>query len=79
MEKKQKLIIAGVVGGLLFLIAIYVNFFTGGTSTPQEAVDNATKVTQEIETQTQAQPQEPPQIAPDDPGARVGKQPRNPS
>ena len=78
MEKKQKLIIAGVARGLLALVAIYLNW-PSGSATPKEAVDSAQKITQEIEQQQQAQPQEPPQIAPDDPGARVGKQPRNPS
>lgn len=75
---KKKLIIAGSILGVLFMIAVYVWFFTGPSPEPANADDSA-KIVQEMATEEQKNPPPPPpQIAPEEPGARAGKARRDP-
>lgn len=76
MENKRKLIIAGVMVGVLALLVIYVTAFTGGAS--RDDLDAAAQIARELEAERQAEPAPPP-VSPDEPKATFGKRPQNPS
>lgn len=76
LENKRKLIIAGVAVGVLALLAICVNVFTGGTS--RDDLETAAQIAKELEAERQAQPAPPP-VSPDQPKSSFGKGHQNPS